>query len=48
MRDTFFLFEVGPPWPGRADLARFARLTSVRKSVGHQLVSLADLPTKFS
>ena len=33
---------------GRAALARFALLTKVRKSAGHQLVSPVDLPTKYS
>ena len=32
-------------WPGRADMARFVRLTKDGKSAGHQLVSPADLPT---
>ena len=45
MRDTFFLLGAGPPRPGRADLVRFARLTFVGKSAGHELVLLADLPT---
>ena len=38
----------GGPRPGRADLARVTRLTSVGKSAGHQLASPTDLPTKVS
>ena len=37
-----------PPPPGRAEVARFARLALVGKSAGHQLVSPADLPTQVS
>ena len=50
MRSAFFLFREGFPRPGKggADFARFALLTSVRKSADHQLVSLADLPTKVT
>ena len=40
MRDTFLGGEAGPPWPGRANLARFARLTLVAKSAGHEVGSL--------
>ena len=45
MGDTFFFFGVGPLGRGGLILARFARLTGVGKSAGHQLDSLADLPT---
>ena len=45
MRDKFCLFWVGPPRPGRADLACFAHLVLVGKSTGHQLASPADWPT---
>ena len=49
MRDTFFShFWAGCPRPGRADLARFSRLTLGGKSAGHEVASLADLPTKAS
>ena len=48
MRDIFLVFWAGPPRPGRADLARFARLTIVGKSAGHQLVSLYSRLTDYS
>ena len=48
MRDIFFLFWAGSSRPGRANLARFIRLTEVGKSAGHRLASSADLPTKAS
>ena len=41
----FLLVDWGPLGRGGADLARFARLTLVGKSAGHQLVSPADFPT---
>ena len=44
----FSLYWAGSPRPERAVLARFARLTLVGKSSGHQLASLADLPTIVS
>ena len=44
----FFFIKAGPPRPGRADLARFSRLTLGGKSAGHEVASLADLPTKAS
>ena len=43
--DSFFLRGARPPRLARTDLARFARLTLVGKSAGHQLASPADLPT---
>ena len=46
MRDTFFHFWAGGrPRQLRAELARFFRQTTVGKSIGHQQVSPADLPT---
>ena len=46
MRYIFFFSGRPPPRPWRADFgSRFARLTLVRKSVGHQLEPPADLPT---
>ena len=42
------LFSPGPPRPGRAELARIARLTLVGNSAGHQLSSPVDLSTKVS
>ena len=45
----FFFGGGGPSRPGRgADLSGVAGLTSVSKSAGHQLASLADLPTTVS
>lgn len=46
MQDTYFFafWGRGPPRPGMADLACFARLTVAGKSVGHSLASSADLP----
>lgn len=46
MRGTFFIFRVGPPRPGRADLSRFAGPTYVGKSVVRQLASPDGSPTK--
>ena len=48
MRGVLFLIWVDPNRTGRADFARFARLTLAGKSGGHALVSPADLPTKIS
>lgn len=45
MRETISLFLGGP---GETDLARFAGLTYVGKSAGHQLPSPAEMPTKVS
>lgn len=43
MREIFFV--AGSPWPGRDDLASFARLAWVAKPAEHQLGSPAYLPT---
>ena len=40
MRDTFFWGRSPPPAGEGADFARFARLTLVGMSAGHQLPSL--------
>ena len=48
MRGTYLFFGRRPPRPGRATLARFARLTYVGKSADHQLPSSDDLSTKDS
>ena len=48
MWDTFLGGEAGPPWPGRADLARFARLTLVAKSAGHRVASLYSRLADYS
>ena len=48
MRDTFFLFWAGPRPLRRAELARFARLTQVGKSAGHQLASLYSRLADYS
>ena len=47
MQDTFF-FLAWLPQPGRADLARFLRLTSVSKSSDHQLSFQAGMTTTVS
>ena len=44
----FFRVRAGPPRPTEADLARFTRLSLVGQAADHQLVSAADLPTKFA
>ena len=48
-RGTLSLSGARPPRPGSTDWVRVARLTQVRKPVGHQLplLFIADLPSKY-
>ena len=48
MPRVFCLFGAGSPRQWGVHLARFARVTEIGKSAGHQLVSPADLPNKIS